>query len=118
MSEKTAKKETKKLGTTMAIVETGGKQYIVHEGTTITVESIFGVEEGGTVTFDKVLLVDDGTTQKVGTPYLSGVKVTGKVAVEGRAKKVVVIRYRQKSRYFKKNGHRQPFMKVIVEKVA
>lgn len=118
MSEKTAKKETKKIGTTLAIVETGGKQYVVHEGETITVESIFGADTGGTVTFDKVLLVDDGTTQKVGTPYLSGVTITGTVAVEGRAKKVVVIRYRQKSRYFKKNGHRQPFMKVAIEKIA
>jgi large subunit ribosomal protein L21 len=101
----------------LAVIATGGKQYIVHEGTTVSIEKIDGVKEGDTVTFDQVLLVDTGTV-KIGTPTVAGAKVTGKVTEVGRADKVLVIRYRQKSRYFKKNGHRQPFLAVQIEKIT
>jgi large subunit ribosomal protein L21 len=97
----------------IAIIETGGKQYVVTNDTVLTVEKL-PVAEGKTVTFDKVLLIDDGAKAQVGKPYLAGAKVTAEVVEEGRADKITVIRYRPKSRYSKKKGHRQPFSKVRI----
>lgn len=99
----------------IAIIETGGKQYVVAEGDVLNIEKMSGVSEKGTkITFDKVLLTDDGSKTTFGAPYVSGAKVSAELIVEGRAPKVTVIRYRQKSRYFKKKGHRQPFAKVKI----
>jgi large subunit ribosomal protein L21 len=99
----------------IAIIETGGKQYLVTQDTVLNVEKLDGVsEKGDKITFDKVLLVDDGSETKVGTPYVVGAKVSAELIQEGRAPKVTIIRYRQKSRYFKKRGHRQPFAKVRI----
>src|SRR3989344_5823746 len=95
----------------IAVIETGGKQYVVFDGDVVTIEKI-PAEKGKKVTFDKVLLVDDGKAVTVGAPHVAGAKVTGELVSEGRAKKVTVIRYRQKSRYFKKKGHRQAISKV------
>ncbi len=100
----------------IAVIETGGKQYIVSEGAVLSVEKLDG-EKGGKVTFEKVLLTDDGSSTKVGAPYVSGAKVSGEVIEQGRDAKVTVIRYRQKSRYAKKKGHRQPFTKVKITSV-
>ncbi|HEY4487712.1 MAG TPA: 50S ribosomal protein L21 [Candidatus Paceibacterota bacterium] len=97
----------------IAIIETGGKQYVVTDGSVLTIEKV-PAEKGGKITFDKVLLVDDGKEVRLGTPHVSGAKVTGELIKEGRDKKVTVIRYRQKSRYFKKKGHRQPYAKVKI----
>lgn len=97
----------------IAIIETGGKQYLVEKDSVLTVEKLVGGKDGKVV-FDKVLLTDDGKDTKIGAPYVSGAKVTGEIISEGRQKKVIVIRYRQKSRYFKKKGHRQPFTKVKI----
>ena len=97
----------------IAIIETGGKQYVVSDGDVVTIEKV-AAEKGGKVTFDKVLLVDDGKAVTVGAPHVAGAKVTGEIIAEGRAAKVTVIRYRQKSRYFKKKGHRQAFSKVKI----
>ena len=72
---------------------------------------------GETVTFDKVILTDDGAATKVGAPHISGAKVTAEVLEQGRSPKVTVIHYRQKSRYFKKAGHKQLFTKVKVTSV-
>jgi large subunit ribosomal protein L21 len=102
-----------------AVITTGGKQYVVAEGDTITIEKLPGdIKEGGAITFDKVLLVDDGKDTKVGTPYLKDAKVTGTLTEEGRAKKVTVIKYKAKSRYFKKRGHRQPYAKVKIDSLT
>ena len=99
----------------IAIIETGGKQYVVTKDSVLDVEKITGSNKpGDKITFDKVLLTDDGTETKVGAPYLAGAKVSAELVEEGREAKVTVIRYRQKSRYFKKNGHRQPFAKVRI----
>ena len=99
----------------IAIIETGGKQYVVAKDSVLRVEKLEGVsEKGAKVTFDKVLLTDDGSDTKVGAPYLDGAKVSAELVEQGRADKVTVIRYRQKSRYFKKKGHRQPFAKVRI----
>jgi len=98
-----------------AIIETGSKQYLVKDGDVISVERLPDTKgEGDTVNFDTVLLTADGDAVKVGTPNVSGAKVTGKIIKEGRDDKVTVIRYRQKSRYFKKKGHRQPYTKVKI----
>ncbi len=96
-----------------AVIATGGKQYLVKDGDVITVEKL-GEEKGAKVVFDQVLLTADGEKVAVGTPTVSGAKVSGEVIEEGREAKKVVLRYRQKSRYSKKKGHRQPFTKVKV----
>ena len=102
-----------------AIIETGGKQYRVSEGDVITIEKLpEDFNQGDKIVFDKVLMTDDGKSAAIGTPYLAGAKVTTELVEQGRAKKVTVIRYKAKSRYFKKKGHRQPFMKVRVTKLA
>ncbi|MCD8214036.1 MAG: 50S ribosomal protein L21 [Clostridiales bacterium] len=98
-----------------AIIETGGKQYKVSEGDVITVEKL-GVTEGE-YTFDKVLVVADGENVTVGTPNVSGASVTAKVLGEGKAKKVIVYKYKPKKGFHKKNGHRQPFTKLSVTKI-
>lgn len=102
-----------------AVIQTGGKQYQVKAGDTITIEKIDDtLVAGDKITFDKVLLVDNGSDTTIGTPFIAGAKVSATLSVAGRAKKVNVIKYKQKSRYFKKNGHRQPFMKVKIDKIS
>lgn len=101
-----------------AVIHTGGKQYRVAEGDVLNVEKISDtIKVGDKVVFDQVLLVDDGATTKIGTPTVTGAKVEATIKEIGRAKKVIVIKYKQKSRYFKKNGHRQPFSKVEITSV-
>jgi len=99
-----------------AIIKTGGKQYIVEEGRYLEIEKVIGAEVGKAIEFDHVLLKDDDKSTTVGTPTTGG-KVIGKVLEAGKDDKKVVIRYKQKSRYFKKRGHRQPYMKVMIEKI-
>lgn len=99
-----------------AVIQTGGKQYKVSVGDTVTIEKLADShKKGDKVTFDKVLLVDNGSDTTIGTPYISGAKVTGTVEVVGRAKKIIVMHYKQKSRYQKRAGHRQPFVKVKID---
>ncbi len=103
---------------TFAVIQTGGKQYKVSEGDTITIEKLDGeFKAGDKIAFEEVLLIDDGSKANVGTPFIKGAKVTGEFVEAGRAAKVTVIKYKQKSRYFKKNGHRQPFVKVKINSV-
>ena len=98
-----------------AIIETGGKQYTVSKGDKISIEKIIGDhKEGDSITFDKVLLVDDGSNTTIGTPYIAKATVKAKITKIGRAPKVTVVHYKQKSRYFKKNTHRQPFFEVEI----
>ena len=95
-----------------AVIETGGKQYLVSENSVIYVEKL-DVEAGKTVTFDKVLMLDG----KVGTPYVEGAKVTGKVEKHGKQKKIIVYKYRQKTNYRRRQGHRQPYTKVTITSI-
>ena len=99
-----------------AIIETGGKQVKVEEGQTIYVEKL-NVEEGGFVTFDKVLFVG-GDDVKVGSPVVEGATVTGKVEKHGKQKKIIVFKYKAKKNNRKKQGHRQPYTKVTIEKIS
>ncbi len=101
----------------IAVIKTGGKQYLVSEGTVLTIEKIEGVNEGDSVAFDAVLLTDDGKETSVGAPTVKGAKVTGKALKTGKGKKVTVVKYKAKSRYHKKRGHRQPFLQVKIEKI-
>jgi large subunit ribosomal protein L21 len=98
-----------------AIIATGGKQYKVAEGDIIKVEKL-GVEAGETVTFDQVLVVNNGELV-VGNPTVASASVSATVVEEGKNKKVIVYRYKRKSGYHKKNGHRQPYTKVKIEKI-
>ncbi len=98
-----------------AVIKTGGKQYKISEGDALKVERV--ASEGGKITFNEVLLVDDGKDTKIGTPMVSGATVTAMVVSEGRAKKIEVIKYKPKSRYFKKRGHRQPYTEIRIEKI-
>lgn len=100
-----------------AVIKTGGKQYKVTTGDTLKIEKIEGKVKGDKIAFSDVLLVDDGKTTKVGTPTVSGAEVEGEVADVGRNPKVTVIHYKQKSRYYKKAGHRQPHLKVKINKI-
>ncbi|MEJ0021211.1 MAG: 50S ribosomal protein L21 [Candidatus Doudnabacteria bacterium] len=100
-----------------AVIETGGKQYLVAPKDRVTIEKL-DVQQGDTVSFDKVLLVADDSNVNLGKPYLSGAKVTGKVLSQGRGEKLVVFKYRAKSRYRRKQGHRQAETVVEIESIA
>lgn len=99
-----------------AVIETGGKQYRVQEGDTIFVEKL-DVNEGDNVSFDKVLLVSGEGDIKVGKPYVDGTTVSGSVLEQGKAKKIIVFKYKSKKDYRKKQGHRQPYTKIKIEKI-
>jgi|SRR5690625_1800939 len=98
-----------------AIIETGGKQVKVTEGQEIYVEKVTGEAED-TMTFDKVLFVG-GDDVKVGSPYVEGATVTAKVAKQGLQKKITVFKYKPKKNYSRKQGHRQPYTKLVVDKI-
>jgi large subunit ribosomal protein L21 len=101
-----------------AVIKTGGKQYKVSLGSVLSVEKIKGeYAVGDKLVFDKVLLVDDGKNTTIGTPYITGAKVSAEITEIGRAKKVLVVKYKQKSRYLRRNGHRQPFFKVKITSI-
>lgn len=113
------KKAVKTSPDEFAVIATGGKQYRVSVGDIITIEKFKEESKrGDVVSFDQVLLLDNGTDTTIGAPYIAGAKVAGEVAMVGRAPKVIVIKYKQKSRYMKKNGHRQPYIKVKINAIA
>lgn len=97
-----------------AVVKTGGKQYLVNEGKTLKIEKIIGeFKVGDKVTFDEVLMTTDGESVKVGTPTTGG-KVEAEIIAIDKHDKIDVIRYMPKSRWYKKNGHKQPYFEVKV----
>ena len=98
-----------------AVIETGGKQIKVAKGDSIFVEKL-DVKEGETITFDKVLLIG-GENSKVGTPYVSNATVTAKVEKQGKAKKIIVFKYKNKTTYRRTQGHRQPYTRVTIESI-
>jgi large subunit ribosomal protein L21 len=100
----------------IAVIKTGGKQYLVKENSIITIEKMADVKKDDVITFDSILLTDDGSEASLGSPSVSGAKVKGTVLALGRAPKVVVVKYKAKSRYYKKRGHKQPNMKVKISK--
>lgn len=99
-----------------AIIKTGGKQYRVSEGDVVFVEKL-EANEGDVVEFDEVLTVVKDGEVVVGKPVVDGAKVTAKVEAQGKAKKILVFKYKAKSNYRRRQGHRQPFTKVVIEKI-
>lgn len=99
-----------------AIIKTGGKQYRVQEGDNIFVEKL-DADVDSNVVFDQVLAVVNDGDVKVGAPVVEGAKVTAKVLAQGKEKKILVFKYKAKSTYRRRQGHRQPFTKVSIEKI-
>ena len=100
-----------------AVIVTGGKQYTVAEGDVLYIEKL-EVEAEATVKFDHVLAVLDGENSKIGAPVVEGAAVEGKVVKNGKAKKITVFKYKAKKGEKKKQGHRQPYTKVEITKIA
>lgn len=100
-----------------AVIETGGKQYLVREKQKLRVEKLDG-EAGGKLAFDKVLLIVDDKGADIGRPYLSNAKVEGEILGEGRGKKITMMKYHSKTRYRRKKGHRQSFTEVQITSIA
>ena len=111
---KTAKDE-------FAVIETGGKQYKASVGSVLSVEKIKNEKDnykkGDKISFDKVLLVEDGNDTTIGTPYIEGARVEGELMEIGKSRKILVVKYKQKSRYLRRNGHRQPFFKIKITSI-
>ena len=100
-----------------AIIVTGGKQYTVAEGDILYIEKL-NAEENATVKFDQVLAVLDGDNSKIGAPTVDGATVEAKVVKNGKGKKITVFKYKAKKNEKKKIGHRQPYTKVEITKIA
>ncbi|MHC1717663.1 MAG: 50S ribosomal protein L21 [Acidaminococcaceae bacterium] len=99
-----------------AIIQTGGKQYRVSEGDVVSIEKLTAAE-GEEVVFDQVLTVVSDSDIKIGKPVVEGAKVTAKVVEHGKGKKILVFKYKAKSNYRKRQGHRQPYTKVEISKI-
>jgi large subunit ribosomal protein L21 len=99
----------------LAVIKTGGKQYLVTPGQKLKIEKL-EVKEGAEVVFNEVLLLEKQNHLEIGTPLVSGAKVIGKVLKQGKADKVIVFKYKAKKRYQKKTGHRQLFTEVEITK--
>ncbi|MCC2685292.1 MAG: ribosomal protein [Paenibacillaceae bacterium] len=99
-----------------AIIETGGKQYKVQEGDVIYIEKLTAAE-GDSVSFDQVLAVSAEGGLKIGAPLVVGATVSGKVDGHGKGEKIIVYKYKAKKNYRRKQGHRQPYTKVTIEKI-
>ena len=109
----------------VAVIKTGGKQYVVSKGDPISIEKLPfdkaqgkpGWKVGDTVVFGEVLLVDNGSDTTIGAPAIKGAEVKGTVVQAGLGKKVEVVKYKPKSRYYKRRGHRQPILKVKIDSI-
>ncbi len=99
-----------------AIVETGGKQYRVSEGTRVKVERVSG-DADDQVALGQVLVVNDGENTLVGSPYVEGATVTGRIIAQGKARKVIVFKYKRRKDSKKKKGHRQAYTELVIEKI-
>lgn len=99
-----------------AVIETGGKQYKVEEGQELRVE-LLAQNADEDVTFDRVLMVKNGDDLTVGKPFVEGAKVTAKVLANGKGPKMVVYKYKAKKNYRRKQGHRQPYTKISIQKI-
>jgi large subunit ribosomal protein L21 len=114
-SKKASTKTSRKEGM-FAVIATGGKQYRVQVGDTLKIEKLAGnLKEGDSITFDNVLMTDNGSSEiTMGNPFINGTSVSATLKKIARYKTVDVIKYKQKSRYFKKYGHRQPYYEVEI----
>ena len=99
-----------------AVISSGGKQYKVQEGEILRIEKLSG-EVGAPVSFDNVLMLADGETVNVGTPVLGDVSVQGHIVEQGKAKKILVFKYKRRKRYRRKQGHRQQFTAIKIDSI-
>ncbi len=99
-----------------AIIQSGGKQYRIAEGATVKLEKL-SAGEGEGIRIAEVLAVNDGTRTVIGDPYVAGAYIDGKIVSHGRGKKVIVFKYKRRKDYKKKNGHRQHYTELLVEKI-
>jgi large subunit ribosomal protein L21 len=97
-----------------AVVNSGGKQYKVQQGQILRVEKIPG-DVGNPVTFDRVLMFSDGENVSIGQPVLEDIAVEGHIVEQGKAKKIIVFKYKRRKRYRRKKGHRQDFTAVLID---
>ncbi|MFC1756822.1 50S ribosomal protein L21 [Patescibacteria group bacterium] len=97
-----------------AVIETGGKQYLVRKGDRLKIEKIEKPGRGSIFSFDKVLLLSKEKDVKIGTPYIAGAKVKAQWISEGKAKKVTNIKFKSKTRESTKSGHKQPYTEVLI----
>ncbi|MDO8566805.1 MAG: 50S ribosomal protein L21 [bacterium] len=113
----------------VAVIKSGGKQYVVSKGDIITIEKLSpfakatgdrpeDLKKGDTVVFNEVLLVDNGSDTTIGAPVIKGAEVKGTIVLAGLGKKVEVVKYKPKSRYYKRKGHRQPLLKVKIDSIS
>ena len=100
----------------LAVIKTGGKQYLVSPGQKVKIEKL-EAKEGKEVTFPEVLLLEKGKKVEIGSPLVKGVKVVGKILKQGKAKKVIIFKYKPKKRYKVKKGHRQSFTEIEITKI-
>ena len=100
-----------------AVIQTGGKQYRVEEGTTLKIEKL-ELGEGDNIEFDKVLMVGAGSDVKIGQPFIDGSKVTATVKSQGRHKKVKIIKFKRRKHHMKQMGHRQYFTEVQITAIS
>ncbi len=100
-----------------ALIQTGGKQYKVSEGTILKVEKLVG-EAGDRIVLDQVLMINDGNgTAQIGNPLLENARVTAKILEQGKNKKIIVYKYKKRKNYRRKQGHRQPYTRLLIEKI-
>lgn len=100
-----------------AVIRTGGKQYLVSPGDKIKIEKL-DKEEGKEVTFTDVLLLEKRSKLEIGNPKVKGAKVVGKILKQGKGKKIIIFKYKPKTRYKVKKGHRQPYTEVEIIKIG
>jgi large subunit ribosomal protein L21 len=100
----------------LAVIKTGGKQYLVSPGQKIKIEKL-DKKEGSEIAFKEVLLLEKGKKIEIGSPLVKGAKVVGKIISQKKNKKIMILRYKSKTRYRKKKGHRQPFTEVKITKI-
>lgn len=101
---------------TYAVIRSGGKQYRIREGQTLRLEKLPG-DKGDRVDFDEVLLAADGNSVIIGQPVVTGVAVSGRILAQGRAKKVLVFKYKRRKRYRRMRGHRQAYTAVRIDRI-
>ena len=99
-----------------AVLNSGGKQYKVQKGEVLKVEKISG-DVGSSVTFDRVLMFSDGENVSIGQPVLDSVSVEGHIVEQGKARKIIVFKYKRRKRFRRKNGHRQQFTAVLIDSI-
>ena len=103
----------------VAVIKTGGKQYVVSKGDMLTIETLpESLKAGDRVVFDEVLLVDNGSDTTIGAPTIEGARVQATVIEAGKRPKIDVVKYKPKSRYYKRRGHRQPYLKVKIDSIS